>query len=173
MSKSQWIVLLSAFGLLALLYFGCPTKPPGRTAIDTARAVKAKTIDTDKLLERASNIYKPEQLQPILALERQRSDSLSDDASVELLKSISREWNLIGDFALGGMYAEKVADIARTDSAWAITGTTFFSCFRSDRDSLIRSFCLSKAIESFENAISVAPDDPVHSTTHARYYHHS
>jgi len=170
MSKLQWIVLLSAIGILLLLYFGCPTKPPGRTQIDIARAKKASTIDLDKLLERATKIYSPEQLKPILALERQLSDTLPDDLATELLKDISRNWNQLGDFALGGMYAEKVADISRTDSAWAITGTTYFSCFRSDRDSTMRSFCISKAIGAFESAISVAPDNPVHSVNLGQCY---
>lgn len=163
MSKFQSGVLLSALSLLLLLYFGCPTKPPGRTAIDANRAKAASTIDLDKLLERAKNSYSTQQLQPILALERVLSDTLTDEVSVELLKGISRNWNQIGDFALGGMYAQKIADISQNDSAWAITGTTYFSCFKSDRDSLVRSFCMSKAIESFEGAISFAPDDPVHS----------
>jgi len=156
-------VLLGAFALLLLLYFGCPTKPPGRAAIDTQRAEKAATIDIDKLLERATKRYPREQLRPILALEQSLVDTTNALDEPQTLKSISRNWNQLGDFALGGMYAEKVAEITQTDSAWSITGTTYFSCFKSDLDSLIRDFCMTKSIRAFESAISVAPNDPVHS----------
>lgn len=163
MKRPQWIVLSGAFALLLLLYFGCPTKPPGRDAIDKIRAEKAATIDIDKLLERATKRYPREQLRPILALEQSLADTTNTADEPEVLKSISRNWNQLGDFALGGMYAEKIAETTQTDSAWSITGTTYFSCFRSDPDSLIRDFCISKSIQAFESAISVAPDDPVHS----------
>lgn len=162
MSRLQWLVLLVALALLFTLYFACPTKPPNREQIDANRAKQAATIDLDKLIERAAGNYPAQQLQPILALERQLADTLPDQARTDLFKDISRNWNQLGDFALGGMYAEKIADITQSDSAWAITGTTFFSCFKSDRDSLIRSFCMSKSIAAFESAISLAPDDPVH-----------
>lgn len=163
MNRPQWIVLLLAFALLFLLYFGCPTKPPGRAIIDAQRAEKAATIDIDKLLERATKRYPREQLHPILTLEQSLADTTNTLDEPEVLKSISRNWNQLGDFALGGMYAEKVAEITQTDSAWSITGTTYFSCFKSDLDSLIRDFCISKSIQAFESAVSVAPDDPVHS----------
>jgi len=163
MQRTQWIVLLGAFALLLLLYFGCPTKPPGRNIIDEQRAKKAATIDIDKLLERATKRYPREQLRPILELEQSLADTTNTMDEPEALKSISRNWNQMGDFALGGMYAEKVAEITQTDSAWSITGTTYFSCFKSDLDSLIRDFCITKSIQAFESAISVAPDNPVHS----------
>ncbi len=163
MKRPQWIVLLSAFALLFLLYFGCPTKPPGRDVIEQRRAEKAATIDIDKLLERATKRYPREQLRPILELEQSLADTTNTMDEPEALKSISRNWNQLGDFALGGMYAEKVAELTQTDSAWSIAGTTYFSCFKSDLDSLIRDFCISKSIQAFESAVSVAPDNPVHS----------
>lgn len=162
MSRLQWFVLFVAVTLLFTLYFGCPTKPPNREQIDAQRAKQAATIDLNKLIERASGTYPPQQLQPILALERQLADTLPDETTADLFKDISRNWNQLGDFALGGMYAEKVAEVTQSDSAWSIVGTTFFSGFKRDRDSLIRSFCMSKAIAAFESAISLAPDDPVH-----------
>mgnify|MGYP000082093682 FL=1 len=163
MSKLQWIVLLSALVLLVLLYFGCPTKPPGRTAIDERRVEKATTIDIDKLLERATKRYPREALRPILVLEKSLADTTNAVDPTENMKAISSSWNQLGDFALGGMYAEKVAETTQTDSAWSIAGTTYFSCFRRDQDSLIRDFCISKSIKAFESAISIAPDEPVHS----------
>ena len=163
MQRTQWIVLSGAFALLLLLYFGSPTTPPGRDLIEAQRAEKAATIDIDKLLERATKRYPREQLRPILALEQSLADTTNITDEPEVLKAISRNWNQLGDFALGGMYAEKVAEITQTDSAWSITGTTYFSCFRSDLDSLIRDFCIAKSIQAFESAISVAPNNPVHS----------
>ncbi len=163
MKRPQWIALFSAFTLLVLLYFGCPTKPPGRDIIDERRAEKATAIDVDKLLERATKRYPREQLRPVLALEQSLVDNANTLDESEILKSISSNWNQLGDFALGGMYAEKVAEITQTDSAWSIAGTTYFSCFKSDLDSLIRDFCIAKSIKAFESAISVAPDEPVHS----------
>lgn len=162
MSKFQLSVLLLAFLLIAVLY-SCPTRPPERTKIDENRQEQATAIDLDKLLLRAQNLYSQEQLSPILALEQQLNAEQAPKQQAKIVKNISSTWNTLGDFALGGVYAEQVTSIAQSDSAFSIAGTTYFSCFKRDRDSLVRRFCMDKAIQSFESAISLAPEDPVHS----------
>lgn len=161
MSKIQLLVLALALVFMATLY-SCPTRPPERAKIDQDRQEQATAIDLDKLLLRAKEIYSQEQLSPILALEQQLSAENVEEKQTELLKSISSEWNTLGDFALGGVYAEQVSGLLQSDAAFSIAGTTYFSCFKRDRDSLVRSFCMEKAIQSFESAISVAPEDQTH-----------
>ncbi len=160
-TKSQMIVLGLALVFFLALY-SCPTRPPDRKQIDRDRQEEAVAINTDKLLLRAKEIYSQEQLSSVLGLEQGLNPMLSPTEEVEILKNISSQWNMLGDFALGGVYAERVANVVATDSAYSIAGTTYFSCFQRDKDSLVQKFCFDKAIQSFESAISIAPDNPVH-----------
>ena len=162
MSRSQLTLISLAAVLFLGLYLGVPTKPKERAAIEKDRIRKASEITPEKLLLRAREIYAPEEIRSIIELERSLDSSSSETEQIETLKRISSEWNKLGDFALGGAYAEEVASIENKDSSWAIAGSTFFSGFRFEHDSTVSMYCLDKAISSFENAISLNPDESRH-----------
>lgn len=164
MSKIQIAVIGFAVVLFLGLYLGIPIRPKERAQIDKSRALKAEeisTISAEQLLLAAKGSLQKQQLEPILQLEEQLENS-DNDTQIEVLKNISKEWNKLNRFALGGFYAEKVANLVKTDTAWSITGTTYYTGFQQARDSITRDFCAQNAIKAFENAISLNPENSTH-----------
>ena len=165
MSKIQSAAIIMAALLLLILYLFVPTRPKERAQVDKTRVLEAEarsTISVEQLLLAAKSTLSANQIEPVLDLEKQLDATTDNTEKAKLLKLISREWNKLNSFALGGFYAEQVAGITKTDSAWAIAGSTYYSGFQQARDSLVRDFCLSNAITSFENAISVNPENSSH-----------
>ncbi len=165
MSKFQIATIGFAVILFLGLYLGVPTKPRDRAQINKTRALQAEeasTITVDQLLKAAKGQLDKSQLASILQLEKQLETTQNSKERSDLLKSISSEWNKLNRFALGGFYAEQVADIAQSDTAWSIVGTTYYSGFQQSTDSLTRKYCVDKAIKAFENAISFSPDNSSH-----------
>ncbi len=165
MSKIQSAAIGMAALLLLILYLFVPTRPKERIQVDKTRALEAEAISpisAEQLLLAAKSTLSASQTKPVLELEKQLDETNDEGQRVELLKSISSEWNKLNSFALGGFYAEQVASITQTDSAWAIAGSTYYSGFQQAKDSLVQGFCLSKAITSFENAVSVNPKNSTH-----------
>ncbi|MEM7103160.1 MAG: tetratricopeptide repeat protein [Bacteroidota bacterium] len=161
MSKVQVAVIIVFTALFLGLYFLVPNKPREQKDIDRQRAISAVSITPEKLLNSAQVTTPPAELDSIMQLETQL-DSATIEQQIELLKKISSRWNLVGNFPLGGIYAEEVATLSNSDTAWSIAGSTFFSGFRFARDTSIGNYCLRKAINAFESAISINPDDTRH-----------
>ena len=164
MSKFQIVAVVLAAILFLVLYVAVPTKPNERKQIDKTRALQAEepvSITINQLLKASKGKFDTEKLEPILKLEK-KLESGSKEENVATLKSISSEWNKLDQFALGGFYAEEVAKIEESGTAWSIAGTTYYTCYQQASDSLIRAHCIDKAIGDFENAISLEPDNNTH-----------
>lgn len=159
----QFSVVGMAIILFLLLYFGGRTKPLNRSQIDKTRALRAEsTVDIASLLQSAKENLTSEQLSPLLQLESELENQKSDTNRVEILKKISSEWNKLTNFALGGYYAEQVAEILGTDEAWSMAGTTYILGGRSTPDESTRTYCINRAITALENAISINPTETAH-----------
>jgi len=164
MSKFQIVAVILAAILFLFLYVVVPTKPKERKQIDKTRALQAEepaSITIDQLLLASKGKFETEKLEPILQLEK-KLEGASDEEKTETFKSISSEWNKLDQFAIGGFYAEEVAKIEKSGTAWSIAGTTYYTCFQQARDSLIRAHCIDKAVGNFESAISLEPNNQTH-----------
>ena len=162
MSKLQIAVIVFFTALFLGLYFFVPNKPKEQQEINRQRAISASSITPEKLLQAAQVTTPPAELDSIFQIEKQLDSASTKAQQIDLLKRISSKWNLAGNFPLGGVYAEEVATLLQTDTAWSIAGSTYFSGFRFARDTGIGNYCLDKAINSFESAISINPDDSRH-----------
>ena len=68
-------------------------------------------------------------------------------------------WFDLGHPAVAGSYAEMVAEWFPSAEAWSIAGTTFGQAIPQKEDAKVREFAANHAVTSFENAISLAPDE--------------
>ena len=154
----QIIVIAISVTLFSVLYFGVRTKPLKTAKVDKTRALRAEgSTDTEKMIESAKAGLTKEQLAPILAIEKDIPLQLTDSLRTESLKSISKEWNLLNKFAIGGIYAKQIAEIQNTEESWSIAGTTFGIGQQRETDSEIRAFCTEEAIAAFNKAIEINP----------------
>lgn len=162
MTKLQWIVVLSALGLFFLLYFGFDTKPEKQQLLEKTRALQAESTDISVLLKNAKEALSSSQNGRIFLLEQELAALEADSARVSQLKRISGAWFELGYPAIAGYYAQEIADIAGTEESWAIAGTTYTICVQQSTEAKVRDYCTGRAVRSFENAISINPDQLSH-----------
>ena len=167
----QITVIAVSVLLFALLYFGGKTIPQNRSNVDKTRALRAESsTDTDKLISSAKAGLTEEQLRPIAEIETNLPLQLTDSLRAESFKSLSKEWNSLNQFAIGGIYAQKVADTLQTEESWSIAGTTFGIGQKKAADENTRKFCIEQAVLAFNKAIEINPNEIQHKINLALVY---
>lgn len=159
MTKLQWTVIAGALALFLVLYLGCDRKPEDIATLETSRALSVESADINAVIREAKEELRPEQLSLILGLEQNLESTLEDSGRVALYKELSGEWYQLQQFSVAGHYAEQVAEAEGTESSWSIAGTTYSICAQRASEERIRDFCANRSVRSFENAISLNPEN--------------
>ena len=157
--NSQQLLSIVGFSILLLvLLFGFRTKPKDLIDLEKSRALNLESTNAAILIQEAGESISGDDKARIQILEAKISES-SDTEKAELLKELSSVWYGIGETGIAGHYAQEVAEIEQTANAWGITGTTYAICVKRSAKEKERSFCLSRALEAMENAISLDPEN--------------
>ena len=162
MSKTQLAVLSFAAALFLLLYFGFDTKPKAQKEINKDRIENAESTSINSLLLTAKNNLKPEEASEVLLAEAKLSEAKNDLDKTEAYKALSSAWYKINRLAIAGYYAQLVADKEATDEAWSIAGATYNRGMNFEKEEKVIEFCATRAIQAFENAISLDPNNTTH-----------
>lgn len=170
MSKQQWISIIASLGLIALLYFAFDTKPKEQKEIERSRALVAESTDIQVLLKEAKEELGMGSLGEIIRLEQQLEEAVLDSIKAELYQSLSGKWYAKGKHIIAGYYAQQVAEIKQTEESWSITGTTYTIGLQSSGDEKARQFAVNRAVEAFESAISINPENTAHQVNLALVY---
>ena len=170
MSKIQLVVILSSVLLFTILYLGFDTKPSNRAKIDTQRTQAAKTTDIKTLLNEAGSKVLPTELKKIADTELNLDTASSDAGKAKWLKELSRLWYNSGQYGIAGFYAEQVAKVEQSDSAWSIAGATYHAGMVAAESEKEQQFCTDRAVAAFENAISIVPKQMEHRLNLALVY---
>ncbi len=170
MTKLQWGIVASAIALFFVIYFGCDTRPKDIAALETSRALAAESTDITTLLGEARAGLSSTASNNILALETELESAPSDSARAEVFKRLSSRWYELGHPAVAGYYAQQVAEIENTEESWSIAGTTYSICIQRAEEPRARDFCTGRAIQAFENAISINPGNTAHRVNLALAY---
>ncbi len=170
MTRLQIIVIAAVALLFMGLYWGADTKPKSREKIERERAVNAESTDANSLVQEAKAGLSPEQLGVILQVEQDIQNSQLDSIRLGWIKKLSGSWYDLGRADIAGVYAEQVAEMTNTETAWSIAGTTYTIGSQQTNSSKVRQFCSGRAIRAFENAISLNPDNMAHKVNLAICY---
>lgn len=173
MSQRNVQVIVIALGIIlfSVLYFGFDNKPSNRGEVDKTRALKAEgTTETDKIIEAAKAALTKDELIEITELEAALPLQLTDSLRAETYKELSREWNKLEEFAVGGVYAKKVAESLKTETAWSIAGTTFGIAMQKTQNPENRQFCIDEAVGAFQKALEINPNETQHKINLALIY---
>lgn len=169
MTKLQRIVILIAFGLFLLLYFGVNTpffglssKSNEQRQLEKTRSLQAESTDISVLLKNAKSALSSAQSGRVFLLEQELAESEEDSLRIVQFQRLSGTWYDLGHPAIAGYYAQEVADIAGTAESWSIAGTTYTICLQQTTEEKIREYCSGRAISALENAISLEPDELAH-----------
>lgn len=166
MSKQTIAALLGTLGLIILLYSLGRTKPLHKKG---AEETAATTITTEGVLAAARNGLDSTQRNWIAELEKQRATASASDIAqeIEVLKLLSRTWNEWGNFAVGGYYAEQVAELRPSGDAWSIAASTYGIAFNRSKDDANRRWAAQKSVDCFRKAMQLEPDTLRHQINEA------
>lgn len=171
MTKLQIGVILSALAFFCLLYFGCDTKPKAHQQIEKQRTVNQESTNIAALLKDAKSDMDVSNSATILGLETQLQNAATDSMKIENLKILAGKWFEFGHPELSGYYAQQIAEKQEdSETAWSIAGTTYTLCVQRAKVDKVRSFCTKRAVQAFESAISLNPENVAHRTNLALLY---
>lgn len=156
--------------LFATLYFGFSTVPGKHKDIEKQRALAAVSTDISALLMDAKSTLSPQQSASVLALETELNGAGTDSAKAECYKRLSSTWYSFEKPGIAGFYAEKTAELAGSEEAWSIAGTTYSICLQQGPSEKVKNYCAQKAVQCLENAISINPGNPQHKLNLALVY---
>ena len=156
------LLAIALFGLLIISYFGLKIVSKEMSNANAFKTKKLEVTGLDNLLSKAIKELSPEQNAELEILNHLLVDSKTENSKAEILKKISGFWYKIDKMHLAGAYANQVAEIEKTEEAWSIAGTTFLSGMEANFEEKDRLYCKQQARVAFENAISLAPENPQH-----------
>ncbi|RME98085.1 MAG: hypothetical protein D6772_09540 [Bacteroidetes bacterium] len=162
MKKAHYLAIAASLLLFLILYFGCETKAPGHAQIEKSRAIRTEAVDVGTLIRQAHTELPPDQQATLLALEEELQQAVADSVRIALQKRLSSFWYRNQKPAIAGHYAQQVAELEGSEEAWSIAGTTFAICVQQSTQAELKTFCNQRAIQAFEYAISLNPDNPAH-----------
>lgn len=165
MNKQQILVVASAVALFFVLYFGCDTKSKEQKAITQSRALTVEALDIKAHIAENLDKLGGEHKATIQALLQKEG---SKDPSV--LKEISAAWHKAGHDEIAAWYAEEVAEIEKTETAWSIAGANYYLGIQQSEKESIRNFATQHAVKAFQNAASLNPTNIEHKINLALCY---
>ncbi len=162
MNKSHWLSILFFSVLFGILYWGCDTKSSETKAVEKSRALNFESVNMQSLLEQGLKNLPGSERTKVLMMDQSLAKTQEDSEKVELLKKMAGFWYDNNNGLLSGYYAKEIADLTNTPEAWSMTGTTFFLSLKRAEEKNKKEYALEKALEAFENAISLEPDNIQH-----------
>lgn len=170
MNKTQYLAITAAVAVFLTLYLGFDTAPAARKAVERSRSIQGESTSFDALLENAKSQLDAGLTAELVELEQKSAAASPEPERAAALKRLSGWWYAQGDVPVAGGFAEQAAELENTDSAWSVTGATFYHGILGARDAGIREYCAAHAVKAFESAVSLNPGQPEHRVNLALVY---
>ncbi|MCB9321887.1 MAG: tetratricopeptide repeat protein [Lewinellaceae bacterium] len=164
---TYYISIGVALAAIGIIYFGFDIKPSTQRVVEQSRLNQFESTNINALFDEA--MPKLDESSRIFLQNLERSLQPEDSLNAEVYKQLSSAWFNHQNYAIAGYYAQKVADIEATAEAWGIAGSTYSYGLRNE-DPKIRDFCASRALDAFEQAISLDPTEVAYRVNQALVY---
>jgi uncharacterized protein HemY len=163
LSKTNTLIITS-IGLLIAIYFGCNTLGNKQKEVEKSRLSNMEATSLSNLVSEANKKLSDTDKSQIEALQLELESTGTDTLKkISVLKTVSAWWYQKGHPSISGTYAEEVAKLEKSENAWSITGTTYALCVKNIGDNKKeKEYCSKRAINAFEKAISISPDNVDH-----------
>jgi len=169
-TKHQLIAILTTFALVLVFYFGCDTKDPSIKLAEKSRVASFENTSIDNIRKQVFDSLSVQEKAYFDGLQLQLSNSVDDTSKIEALKSISGFWYSQAEFALAGETAQEIASLDPSGFTWSMAGTTYAAGIKNGKNDSKRTYNMAKAVNAFENAISLEPDNINHQVNLAICY---
>ncbi len=173
MQRSQWIVVGIAVALLLLTYFGCPTQAPEMVQTAARRSLEMEATSPQALISSAKPALSSLAKASLAALEEELAASAANDSRRTALEKLAAEWYRAGHPAISGYYAQQIAELDEAPQSaadWAMAATTFSICVQQADEEKEKAFCTQRAIQAYQAAISLEPEEAEHQINLALTY---
>lgn len=163
-SKGQLGFTAAIVALFLIIYLGFDTKSHSQKLIEKSRVVNRESTDVRVLIYQARPTLNDMDKGLIKSLENElrqvQSDSLKKLAVQEKLASA---WFELSFPEISGYFAEEIAKVRNTEESWSIAGTTYaYGLRKKDSEKKVKDYCYNNAMQAFENAISIEPNNMDH-----------
>ncbi|MBP7274265.1 MAG: tetratricopeptide repeat protein [Saprospiraceae bacterium] len=159
MTKSQLLTItLAVIAFIGLYTFGS-TKPKGQALIERTRSLSLVSTDATSLIIDAKKKLSADKIAWLDVTDKALTNAQQDSTKATILQKLSAQWFEWGNAPIAGYYAQQVAEIRKTEEAWSIAGTTFTIALQKTAEEKVRQYSSDNAIKSFENAISLNPQN--------------
>ncbi len=170
LNRHQLIAIVTTILFVGVFYFGCETKDPKMKLAEKSRVANFEVTGIENIRKQAFDSLDVSQKSYFDGLHLHLKNSFDDSTKVEAMKSISGFWYSLGEYALAGEQAEEIASIQEDEVSWSIAGTTYAAGIQNGKSEIRRTFNQSKAVNAFEQAVSINPDNVTHKLNLAIVY---
>ena len=171
MTKGQWLLLGLGFALFVLLYFVFDTKPQSKKLSEKSRAMQMEVTGIQNLVFEARKSLDTESLALLDQANQEVKAAETNGQKSEAYKSLSGVWFQMHQKAIAGYFAEEAAKIDSTADAWGIAGTTYAMSLQDEQTSdVAKTWAHTRALQAFEQAITLDPDNVDHQINRALVY---
>ncbi len=167
---SKSISIAFFLGLFFLLYFACDTKDNSQKLAEKSRELNFEKISLNMLLKDAKTNLVADETMYLDALKIQLEQTETVEEKYVLKEKEASFWFTKEEEAISGAIAQQIAEGRGDSKSWSIAGTTYTICLQRETEPDIRDFCFNKAINAFEQAISLEPENLDHQVNLALCY---
>ncbi len=170
-TKTSQILAIGLTILFVLVfYFGCSRVEPKVAQAEKSRSANFTVTSVENVRKKVFDSLDVQSRSFYDGLLLELETSSDDSSKIEVLKDISSFWFSKGEFALAGDAAEEIATLSQDPLSWSIAATTYGAGVSLGKTEVKRTFNQSKAVNAFEQAISLEPDNIQHKTNLAVVY---
>ncbi len=162
MTRSQLFVIGVSIVSALAIYLGCETVPHTFKNLEKSRSFSVEQTDVQVLLLEAKSRHTQAQLLVLEEMQHALEGPGSDSSKAEILKQLSGQWFGLKEYALAGYYAAQIAEMAPSGETWSIAGATYAIGLQQSQEEQVKAFCAGRAVQAFENAISLEPAELTH-----------
>lgn len=166
----QYIAIILSVCLVVVFYVGCSTKDPKMKSVEKSRLESFEVLSIESVKKVAFDSLSADQRAFYQGLTLELDQKTEEKDRIATMKKISGFWFQQGNFAMAGDVADRIAKKANTPEAWSIAATTYVAGMKNEKNDNIRNFCQSKAVDCFERAIEMEPNNVNHRTNLAVCY---
>lgn len=171
MTRLQIGFIGSAIALTLGMYAGCETVPRTFKDLEKSRSFSIEQTNINVLLAEAKEKLSAESAAALEEIERSLAQTSSDERSkTKVLEQLSGQWFEEGEYAISGYYAQQIAETLRTGESWGIAGATYAIGIQRSEAEKTKAYCAGRAVQAFENAVSLEPEELSHKINLALIY---
>jgi len=165
MYKKQIVVVVIVFAIMGYLFFQPvkglikPKETQGHVNAAQQQARPAINVTVDMVSAAAKIAIGPALSQQVSSTESQLKNAPDDAVKLSLQKKLAKQWDDVNQPAPAAFYYQAIARQENIFDAWSTAGSRFNDAFNTVQDTLAQPAFVNDAIECYENAVKLQPNN--------------